>query len=78
MNDQVDKEKDAVLEGYKLALYDWAHWKNGRQYVGSCGTPYIGALKSAVSKHNKAKDAKELKALLKGGEDYSDVTSSDL
>ena len=32
------------LEGYKSALLQYAWWKDGTQYVGSCGTTLAKAL----------------------------------
>ncbi len=39
--------RDAMLKAYIMALRDWAHWKDGEQYVGSCGTTLATAIERA-------------------------------
>jgi hypothetical protein len=41
-----DEESKAYYEGMREALWRYAHWKDGVQYVGNMGT----TLKEAVAK----------------------------
>jgi hypothetical protein len=47
-----DKELDAYYEGMREALWRYAHWKDGVQYVGNMGT----TLKEAVAKIDAEED----------------------
>ena len=38
---------EGYLEGYKAALRSYAHWKDGVQYVGTCGVTLQQALITA-------------------------------
>jgi|ADurb_Leu_01_Slu_FD_contig_41_605458_length_2051_multi_2_in_0_out_0_4 hypothetical protein len=38
----------AFLEGVDLALWAYAWWKDGEQFVGSCGTKYY-PIKKAIT-----------------------------
>jgi hypothetical protein len=44
----IEKEKQAFLEGFVAGLKEFAWWKDGVQYVGTCGT----TLKEAIRKAN--------------------------
>jgi len=50
-----DEESKAYYEGMREALWRYAHWKDGVQYVGNMGT----TLKEAIAKVN----AEEQKAV---------------
>jgi len=41
---EVDKRIERLKEVARKTLWDWAWWKDGVQYVGSCGTTYKEAL----------------------------------
>ena len=49
-----DEESKAYYEGMREALWRYAHWKDGVQYVGNMGT----TLKEAVAKVD-AEEAKQ-------------------
>lgn len=42
-----ESRAEGYLEGYKAALRRYAHWKDGVQYVGSCGKTLQQALITA-------------------------------
>lgn len=42
--DRTCDNNDAFRAGFRVALHTWAYWKDGVQYVGSCGTTLKQAL----------------------------------
>ena len=39
-------------EGYRDGLEAYAHWQNGTQYVGSCGTTLVAAIERRKTNWN--------------------------
>lgn len=44
--------REAYTAGFKHGLATYAHWKNGTQYVGTCGTTLKEALTHVTEQHN--------------------------
>ena len=54
------------IEGEIFATIRWAWWKDGRQWVGSCGTTLADAL------HPLENEKRQIEERMKGGLDGSD------
>lgn len=48
------KSRD-YTQGYLDCLYDFAHWKDGRMYVGSCGKTY-GEVATQIKQYNEVEN----------------------
>ena len=44
--DMINTMSDALKNQYKQGIIEYAWWKNGEQFVGSCGTPLKKALEN--------------------------------
>jgi hypothetical protein len=60
------EEINAYYEGKQSGIWLFAHWKDGRQYVGTCGTLLSIAINEAQFEQQKA-----LKELQEGKEIYT-------
>lgn len=57
MNEQFDILKDlneAYYNGIREGIEQFAHWKDGEQFVGTCGTTLKAALKRIDSEEKHA------------------------
>ena len=48
------KEIKAYYQGKKHGVWLFAWWKDGVQYVGTCGTTYVSAIAALVRLENEA------------------------
>ncbi len=47
-------EINAYFDGARESVCLWAHWNNGEQYVGSCGTTLKSVLQDLENRRQKA------------------------
>jgi len=51
MDEETPETKALWLKGFIAGLREYAHWKDGVEYVGSCGTTLKEAIKEAEERY---------------------------
>jgi hypothetical protein len=63
----------AYYNGIREGIEQYAHWKDGVQYVGSCGTTLSDALKRIDSEEKRAEELLEDRKEIKSNLGYSRI-----